>query len=86
MVLANSKEEVVVIRDEIKVIPNGAEKSTLQQEYLKKCGMFIVNICNNISKNPKVFKKNADIHITKEKFEKGVLENDRRYRQINRIW
>lgn len=37
---ASLREEFVAIRDEIKLMPNGTEKSTLQQEYLKKYNEF----------------------------------------------
>ena len=37
---ASSREEFVAIRDEIKAMPMGAEKTALQQEYLKKYNEF----------------------------------------------
>lgn len=36
LAVANSREDFVVIRDEIKAMPHSSEKQTLQQEYLKK--------------------------------------------------
>ena len=40
LAVASSREEFVAIRDEIKVMPAGAEKTALKQEYLRKYNEF----------------------------------------------